>query len=50
VASFLFGVRANDPVVFGLSAAILITCALVAGYAPARHASRIDPVEALRNE
>ncbi len=50
VASFLFGVRPNDVVVFGLSAAILITCAMAAGYVPAWRASRIDPMQALRNE
>jgi predicted permease len=50
VASFLFGVRPADPVAFGLSAAILLACALAAGYAPARRASRIQPMEALRHE
>lgn len=50
VASFLFGVRPNDLVVFGVSAAILMTCTLAAGYAPAWRASRIDPMEALRHE
>jgi predicted permease len=50
VASFLFGVRPDDFAAFGLSAAMLITCAIVAGYAPAWRASRIDPMEALRNE
>jgi macrolide transport system ATP-binding/permease protein len=50
VSSFLFGVRPNDTTVFALSTAILIACALAAGYAPARHASRIDPMQALRNE
>ena len=50
VASFLFGVRPADPFSFGLSAAILITCALAAAYAPAWRASRIDPMQALRHE
>ncbi len=50
LASFLFGVRPNDLLVFGLSAVILILCAMGASYAPAWRASRINPVEALRNE
>jgi macrolide transport system ATP-binding/permease protein len=50
VKSFLFGVGPNDPLAIGVSAAILIACALLAGYLPAFRASRIDPVVALRNE
>ena len=50
LSSFLFGVRPNEVFVFGLPAAILMTCTLAAGYVPARRASRIDPMEALRNE
>jgi macrolide transport system ATP-binding/permease protein len=48
--SFLFGVKPNDPLAIGVSVAILIACALVAGYLPAFRASRIDPMTALRNE
>ncbi len=48
--SFLFGVKPNDPMAIGASVAILIACALLAGYLPAFRASRIDPMEALRNE
>jgi macrolide transport system ATP-binding/permease protein len=48
--SFLFGVKPNDPFAIGASVAILIGCALVAGYLPAFRASRIDPMAALRNE
>jgi predicted permease len=50
VASFLFGVRPDDILVFSLSAVILILCAVLAGYVPAWYASRIDPMQALRNE
>lgn len=50
VKSFLFGVGPNDPLAIGVSAAILVACALVAGYLPAFRASRIDPMVALRNE
>ncbi len=49
-SSFLFGVRPDDVFVFSLSAAILVLCAVVAGYAPAWRASCIDPMQALRNE
>jgi len=48
--SFLFGVKPNDPLAMGASVAILIACALLAGYLPAFRASRIDPMVALRNE
>jgi macrolide transport system ATP-binding/permease protein len=48
--SFLFGLKPNDPLVLGGAVAILIACALAAGYAPAWRASRIDPMAALRHE
>ena len=50
VASFLFGMKPNDPVVFAGAIAILAAAALIAGYAPAWRASRIDPMKALRHE
>jgi macrolide transport system ATP-binding/permease protein len=50
VASYLFGIRPDDPVAFSLAAVVLLACALLAGYAPARRASRIHPMEALRHE
>jgi predicted permease len=50
LASFLYGVRPTDPFSFGISVAVLLTCALAAGYAPAWRASRIDPMHALRHE
>jgi predicted permease len=50
VKSFLFGVKPNDPPAIIASAAILVTCAILAGYVPAFRASRIDPMVALRNE
>jgi ABC-type antimicrobial peptide transport system permease subunit len=50
VKSFLFGTQPNDPETLALAGVILLSAALLAGYAPARRASRIDPLTALRNE
>jgi putative ABC transport system permease protein len=50
LASLLFGLRPLDPVSFGLGALVLITMAIVASVLPARRATRVDPVIALRAE
>ncbi|HLY16555.1 MAG TPA: ABC transporter permease [Bryobacteraceae bacterium] len=50
VASFLYGMKANDPAALALAVVILLAAALAAAYVPARKASRIDPVAALRHE
>jgi predicted permease len=50
VESFLFGMKPNDPLALVGSAVILVVAAILAGYLPARHASRIDPMMALRHE
>jgi predicted permease len=50
VESFLYGMSANDPVALTLAVMTLLGAALVAGYVPARRASRIDPITALRHE
>jgi putative ABC transport system permease protein len=50
VASFLFGVQARDPMVFIAVPLILGAVAFVAVWLPARRASRIDPIIALRAE
>jgi ABC-type antimicrobial peptide transport system permease subunit len=50
VASFLFGMTPNDPLALGLAIGLLLASALVAGYLPARKASRIDPMTAIRHE
>jgi predicted permease len=46
----LFGVTANDPMVFLVAAALLAVAALVAAWMPARRAARIDPLTALRQD
>jgi len=50
VSSFLYGLTPNDPRILGAAALILAIVAIVAGYLPARRASRLDPMTALREE
>ena len=50
LSSELFGVKSHDPLILGLTAAILAACGLVAGFIPARRATKVDPLVALRYE
>lgn len=50
VAGFLTGIRPHDPLALTAAAVLLLGMTAVAGYLPARRASRVDPMVALRAE
>lgn len=50
ISSQLYGVASNDPITLALATGLLLLVALCAAYLPARRASRLDPMAALRQE
>ena len=50
LTSMLFGVHPGDPATMLITGLALLAAALLASYAPARRASTVDPLEALRND
>ena len=50
LSSLLYGVSALDPVAYAVAATVLLAVAAVAAFVPARGASRLDPLRALRTE
>jgi len=50
IAGFLYGVAPHDPGTMVAVTALLLLCGVIASYLPARTASRVDPMEALRRE
>jgi putative ABC transport system permease protein len=50
ISKFLYGVKPNDLLTFVLVSSVLVAVTFFASYVPARHATKIDPMQTLRHE
>ncbi|MGH7653145.1 MAG: ADOP family duplicated permease [Gemmatimonadaceae bacterium] len=50
LATLLFDVQPADPIIFALMTAVMVTMGTLASYLPARRASKVDPIVALRSD
>lgn len=50
MSDYVYGIKSTDPLTFAAATAVLVVIALLASYLPARRATRVDPIAALRHE